>query len=263
MNIILRELRANLKGLIIWIVCIAVFVVLAGAEFSSFTAASNIDQMMNAFPPAIRNALSIDLVRLDRPEGYVSYTGQYLMVVVVIYAALAGAKMLSKEISKKTSETMLALPVTRRRFLALKFAAAIINCCVLTIATILAIIATFSRFDPDAAFYRGLWLLAGYMLFLQLLFVLAGFFVSVLSRRHKRTGTIIASVTVLAYLVAFISNLGDRYDFLRYVTPFEFFPAIDVMHGNELSPYGFVAAPLLIAIFGVVSFAHVKSKDIY
>ena len=69
MNIILRELRANLKGLIIWIVCIAVFVVLAGAEFSSFNAASNIDQMMNAFPPAIRNALSIDLVRLDRPAG--------------------------------------------------------------------------------------------------------------------------------------------------------------------------------------------------
>jgi ABC-2 type transport system permease protein len=263
MNIIGRELRANLKGLTIWIACIAVFLILAGAEFESFNANEEVDRMMQSFPEGLRKAFSMDLVRFDRPEGYFSYTAGYLIMLGAIYAALAGTKMLSREIRRKTAETTFTLPATRRGILALKLSAAVIRCFALAVATLIVIAAVFSRFETGASFYDNVVLLVISMFFIQLLFLLAGFFVSVISRRHKRTGALMASLTVVIYMLSFIRNLGDKYELLKYFTPFEYFTPIAVMHGREIDTFGFIAMPVLILLFGFLSFALIEKKDIY
>ena len=263
MNVLRRELKANLKGLIIWIICIVIFMLLAGAEFSSFSASEDIDELMQLFPESIRAALSMDRIRFDKPEGYFGYAAQYLMVVAAIYAVLAGTGILSKEIFKKTAETTFTLPVTRRRILALKYAAVCINCLIFSVSTYLVTVAVFAPHAPGGDFAVNALIFASFMFLLQLLFALAGLFVSVVSRRHKRTGAIMASCTVVVYMLAFISNLGGRYEFLRFLTPFEYFPPVAIMNGQSLEAFGFVVVPALLIIFGLGSFVFVGRKDIY
>lgn len=262
MNIIKREFKANLKSLIIWSVCISALIAVASVEFGTFKDMANVDEMLNSFPEELRIAFSFDVIRLDEPQGYYSFMGQYFMVMGVIFAALSGAKILSKEISKKTAETTFTLPVTRRYMIFMKLIAAIINCILLTSVTFGVSFAFFSSFDIGPEFVLSLFILSLLILFLQMLFILAGLFTSVLTKRHKRTGAIMASITVGVYMLSIIAKMGDKYEFLKYFTPFEYFSAIDIMQGNELKLYGFIVVPILIIVFFFMSFGLVEKKDI-
>ena len=257
------ELRANAKGLVIWCVCIAVVVSMASVEFYSFREEANIGQMLESFPEGLKKALSIDAIRFDLAEGFLSYVGQYLLMMAAIYAALAGVKILSKEISKKTAETVFTLPITRRRIALIKLIAALIRCFVLTAVICLVTLAVFSRANTDRSFLNRVLLFGCITFFMQLLFALAGLLVSVLSKRHKRTGTLMASITIVVYMLTFIAKLSERTEFLKYFTPFEYFPTVAVMHGHEIELFGFIAVPVLIAVFFSISFLLVEKKDIY
>ena len=133
MNIIKRELKANLKVLIIWSIVISAILAMAAAEFNAFKNVANVDEMLNAFPREMRDAFSFDVIRFDQPQGYYSYMGQYFMMMAVIFATLSGTKILSKEISKRTAETTFTLPVTRRYIISMKLIAAIIHCVLFTL----------------------------------------------------------------------------------------------------------------------------------
>ena len=264
MNIIKRELRANLKPLIIWSLCVVFLCLVAGAEFSVYKDTSaELNKMIQSFPESMRLAFSFDVIRFDEARGFYSYIGQYMVLMALIFAALAGAKILSKEIRKKTAETTFTLPLTRRYIISMKLIAAFLNCIIFTAIMFLLTLATFSPYDPGPDFAGRVFVLMLFILLLQLLFVLAGLFISVLTKSHKRTGIMIASITVVLYLLSFIAKLGEKMKCLRYFTPFEYFPVVKVMHGHKLELFGFIVVPVLIALFFSVSFVLVRKKDIY
>ena len=262
MNIIKHELKANLISLIVWSVVISAILAMAAIEFDAFKDMANVDEMLKAFPQAFKEVLSLDVIRFDQPQGYYSYIGQYFMMMAVIFATLSGTRILSKEISKRTAETTFTLPVTRRYIISMKLIAAIILCVLFTSIIFGMSYAAFSSFDIDKYFVGRLSLLMLFILLLQLLFVLAGLFASVLTKSHKRTGTMMTSITIGVYMISFIVKISNKYEFLKYLSPFEYFPAIDIMHGNELELYGFIVVPLLIAAFFFTSFILVEKKDI-
>lgn len=184
------------------------------------------------------------------------------MMMGAIFAVLLGTKILSKEISKKTAETTFTLPVTRRYIISMKLIAAIISCLLFSMVLFIGSYAVFSSFDIDKLFVQRVFIFSLFTLLIQILFVLAGLFASVLTKSHKRTGTMMASITVGIYMLSFIAKMGDKYEFLEYFIPFEYFNAIDIMHGNDLSLIGFIVVPLLITAFFLISFVLVEKKDI-
>ena len=237
-------------------------IAMASTEFNAFKDMANVDEMLNAFPPELRSAFSFDVIRFDQPQGFYSYIGQYFMMMGAIFAVLLGTKILSKEINKKTAETTFTLPVTRRYMIAMKLVAAVISCTMFSLLVILVSYIVFSRFEIDDLFVKRLFLLGAFMLLIEILFLLAGLFASVLTRSHKRTGSLMVSITVGIYMLSFIAKVSDKYEFLDYFVPFEYFNAIDIMHGNELELFGFIVVPVLILTFFFVSFGLIKKKDI-
>ncbi len=262
MNIILREFKANLKSLLIWFGVFVLILLMASYEFDAFRDMANVDEMLSAFPPEFQKAFSFDTVRFDKPEGYYSYMGQFFVVMVAIYATLLGTNILSKEISKKTSETTFTLPVTRRRLILMKLAAALLNCILLTAFIFGATYGIFSQFDLSAEFVGRLALFMLSWLAIEVLFLSAGLFASVIARRHKKLGAKMSGITVAFFMMSFIAKMSDKYAFFKKITPFEYFSGIDIMHGRELAVVGFIVVPVLIVGFFVGAFLLVKRKDI-
>jgi ABC-2 type transport system permease protein len=56
MNIFFRELRANLKSLIIWSVIVIVLILMAVAKFSAFAADPKTIAMLDSMPPVRMSA---------------------------------------------------------------------------------------------------------------------------------------------------------------------------------------------------------------
>ncbi len=262
MNIIKREFKANLKSLIIWCAIFIMILVMASLEFDAFKDMANVDEVLSSFPEEFQKAFSFDAVRFDKPEGYFSYMAQYFVLMAAIFAALSGSKILSKEISTKTAETTFTLPVTRKHMISMKLIAALINCAILTAMIFAASYLVFSQFELDSVFVKRLLLLMLFWFAIEVLFLLSTLFVSVIAQRHKKIGAVMSGITVAFFMMGFIAKMGDKYAFLENFTPFEYFSAIDVMHGHELSAVGFIVVPILIAAFFFLSFGLVKKKDI-
>jgi ABC-2 type transport system permease protein len=236
---------------------------LASNEFAVYNGqADEVNAFLESLPEALKQAFSLDVVRLDVPEGYLSYIGGFLILASVIFAGLAGAQVLSKELNKRTSETTFTLPVTRSRIISMKLAVAALNSFILTAVTYAGALLAFARFGIGADFITGAARFMVVILALQLFFLFLGLFISSVSRRHKRTGMTVASVIIGVYFLAFIAKLNESTEFLKYFSPFEYFPAADVVQGNSLEPFGFIVVPLLLVGFFAGAYRLVAVKDL-
>ncbi|AKG52992.1 ABC transporter permease protein [Dehalogenimonas sp. WBC-2] len=263
MNIVKREFKANLKALIIWSISYAAMMGIASVEFGVYQGQADVvNEFLNSLPEALRQAFGMDGLRLDIPEGYFGYLAGLVILASCIYAALLGAQILSKEINKKTAETTFTLPVTRPHIISMKLVAAVINCIILDIITFASTMAAFARFDVSGDFVKGVAVFMLFILLLQLLFLGFGLFTSALLKHHKRAGSIVASIAVGTYFLAFIVKINENTDFLKYFTPFEYFPAPDVINGRELETFGFVIVPAALAVFFIASYKLVARKDL-
>ncbi len=263
MNIILRELRANLKGLIIW--CIGIIALVSGASTELGTLQNesfDIAEVMKMFPESMYEALSFDLINFNTPEGYFSYIGEYLTMLAALYAVLAGVNILSKELRKKTSESLFTMPVTRSHIIRMKFVATLINSLIFTGVLYVGTLFSFMRFEPTQEFFTRLPLYFLFVFVVMVLFLSGGLCLSVLSKNQKRTGAIAAGITLLLYVLTFLVGIHESFGFLKYITPFEYFSAITILRGDPVAGYSFVVTPLLIILFAGISLTKITSKDI-
>jgi ABC-2 type transport system permease protein len=59
LNILIRELKANFKSLLIWGVIITLLIMLAVAKFSAFAGDPQMLAMLDSIPPAMLDALNM------------------------------------------------------------------------------------------------------------------------------------------------------------------------------------------------------------
>ena len=69
MNIFLRELRANLKSLVIWSVIIILLVMIATAKFSAFAGDPEMLKILDTMPPAVLDAMNMRAFNLTTLSG--------------------------------------------------------------------------------------------------------------------------------------------------------------------------------------------------
>ncbi|ADJ26584.1 ABC-type multidrug transport system, permease component [Dehalogenimonas lykanthroporepellens BL-DC-9] len=263
MNIFKREFKANLKALVIWCLAYAGMMGIASVEFSVYNdQADEVNQFLESLPEALQQAFGMDGLRLDIPEGYYGYLAGFIILASCIYATLLGAQILSREINKRTAETTFTLPVTRQHMVSWKLAVAVLNCFILTAVTFAGTLAAFSPYEMSADFIKGVGVYMLIILLLEMFFLGMGLLISMLLKRHKRTGSIAASITVGVYFLSFIAKINENTEFLKYFTPFEFFPAPEVVNGRELETFGFIIAPLATATFFFAAYRLVRFKDL-
>ncbi len=135
MNIFLRELRANLKSLIIWSVIMVLLILVGVAKFAAFYNNPESLQIMQAMPKAMLDAMNLRAFNLTTVIGFFGIMFVYFGLLGGIAAAMWGSDIISKEERDKTVEFSLVLPVSRSRVITAKALAALVNCVVFVLVT--------------------------------------------------------------------------------------------------------------------------------
>jgi ABC-2 type transport system permease protein len=263
MNIFRRELKANLKSLLIWAVIVILFVMVGVSKFSAYYHNPEMLAILNDMPQALLSAFNMQAFNLTTVSGFFGLMFTYFALMLSIAAAMWGSDIISKEERDKTVEFSLTLPVTRGRLVTAKALAAVVNCVALLLITWGASLASAAQYQPDSNFYGFLALCMLALFIIQLTFLSIGIFLGCAMKQYKRAGSVAVSVMLGTYFLSVISALDSNLDFLKYFSPFKYFDAGVILRESRID-VGFVLLSLAIIVASMVgAYLTYARRDLY
>lgn len=261
MNIIKRELKANLKSLIIWLLSLVLIAYAASFEFESFVGNPEILEALASFEQMFA-MFGIEMTDLATPEGFLSVVSLYFYIPLAIYAGLLGSSIISKEERDKTAEYLFTLPVKRDQVLISKLVVAVSYIFLITIGLAIGITISYLGFETTASFYEFLLFMSIGLIMTQLVFMSIGMFLSALLREYKKSGSITLGYVLGSYLLFILIGMTDKINFLRFITPFKYFEVADMIKGIIRIEYVIISIVIIgLCIFGMFKFY--KKRDLY
>ena len=263
MNIFVRELKANLRSLIIWAVIVVLFVTVGVSKFSAYYENPEMLAILDEMPQAMLAAFSIQAFNLTTVTGFFGLMFTYFALLLSIAAAMWGSDIITKEERDKTVEYSLTLPVTRSRLVTAKALAALVNCIALLLITWAASLVSASPYQPDSEFYGFLRLSMLALFIMQLIFLAIGILLGCAMKRYKRAGAVAIALLLGTYFLSVISSLSKDLEFLKYFTPFKYFDAGILARESRLD-LTFVGLSLAIIVASMVgAYVTYARRDLY
>lgn len=263
MNIFVRELKANLRSLIIWGVIVILLVVVGISKFSAYYNNPEMLSILDNLPQAVLNAFDLLAFNLTTVSGFFGLMFTYYALLLSIAAVMWGSDIITKEERDKTVEFSLTLPVTRSRLVTAKTLAALVNCIGLLLITWGASIVSAAHYQPDAGFYSFLALCMLALFIMQLIFLAIGIFLSCAIKQYKQASSVAVSLLLGTYFLSVISTLNKNLDFLKYFSPFRYFDAAEILHKSQID-MAFVGLSLVIIVVSMVgAYVTYARRDLY
>jgi ABC-2 type transport system permease protein len=221
------------------------------------------DEFIKMFPEGFRKAFGIDRLDMSTAEGYFG-TEVHVMIILfgAMYAALLSTSLLSKEENDKTIEFLLARPVTRAELVTQKMLAFVVYVVLFTganWATSYASIRIFSRTEFAA---KPFWLLGGMTLLSILAIASLGFLGSVFVTRNRAVYSASLGFVLGLYALQIVADVSEKARFLRFLTPFKWASAPDILPAGKVDPAYLGIALTTIALSIAGSYLAYGRKDI-
>lgn len=262
MNIIKREMRANLKSLLIWCGFIIFFILSSMIKFDTVSSNSNIDQIMTSIPDSMRDIMGIKNITLSNISGYISALTLYLYLILTIHSALLGSSIISKEERDRTAEFLFSFPISRSKVLLMKIIAAFINILIVNLLTLGILILSSYRYTKDENFYTFIALIFIAIFLLQMIFLSVGMLIASITKRYRKSGNISVGILIISYALAFLKNMINKWDFLNYITPFKYFDSNTILSENILDIKFVILAIIIIALGIGITFYSYPKRDL-
>ncbi len=263
MNIFVRELKANLRSLLIWGVIVILFVTVGVSKFSAYYGNPEMLAILDNLPPAFVAAFNFQAFNLTTVSGFFGLMFTYYALLLSIAAAMWGSDIIAKEERDKTVEFSLTLPVARSRLVTAKTLAALVNCIGLLLITWCASLVSAARYQPDSRFYSFLALCMLALFIMQLIFLAIGIFLGCAMKRYKRASSAAVSLLLGTYFLSVVSALNENLDFLKYFSPFKYFDAAALLHESKID-IAFVGLSLAIILVSMVgAYLTYARRDLY
>ena len=263
MNIFVRELKANLKSLIIWGVIVVLFVVMGVSKFSAYYENPEMLAILDSMPPALMTAFSMAAFNLTTVSGFFGLMFTYFALLASIAAAMWGSDIISKEERDRTVEFSLTLPVTRSRLVTAKTAAAALNCVILLLVTWGMTLVNAQNFQPDNAFYGFVAISMLAFFLMQMIFLALGIFLGCVLKRYKRAGSLAMAILLGTYFASLLAGLNENLKFLRYISPFKYFDPAMMLNDNQVEVTFVLLSVALVVAFLAGAYLTYQKRDLY
>jgi ABC-2 type transport system permease protein len=228
-NIFFRELRANIRSLIIWGGIMILFITLGMLEFSGYEGNPEMLQFLDSLPPAMLEAFQMNAFNLTTVTGFFGVMFTYFALLSSVYAVMLGSDIISKEERDKTVEFSLTLPISRRRLVTAKILAAVVNCIAFLLITWGISLVNVAKYQPGSEFYTFLSLSMLALFIMQMTFLAMGVFLGCAMKQHKRASQVAVSLLLGTFFLSIVAGLKEDLEFLKYISPFKYFNPLQML----------------------------------
>jgi ABC-2 type transport system permease protein len=263
MNIFFREFKSNLKSLLIWSIVMVLLVVIGMAKFSAYYNDPSALEILNSFPKAVIDAMSLNAFNLTTLPGVYGLMFIYFALMASIAAAMWGSDAISKEERDKTVEFSLVLPVSRSRVITAKALAAFVNCILYVLVTWGISIIAVRSYSPDAAFFSFLRQEMVAMFLIELIFLAMGLLLGCSLKQYKIAGSTAVSIILLTYFLSIVTSIQANLKWLDYFTPFKYFDSAQLLSTGRFDLTYVLLSAAIIVVFVAIAFLTYNRRDLY
>ena len=250
----LRGSRALIGAACFYVVAIGLLVGLI------FPALSTLDLRAYVSNSAVGSLLGVGSLTRSTFAAYLAvelYSSFFLLLFGGVLAYAAGASI-ARTIEDGTIDLELARPVGRTRLYLWKWAALLVA--MLTILSVSLLTGWLDTRIFSGASLDWRWFLLGHLDLASMLFFVVGIglLISAMTSAGRVAGGAATLVVVFGYLVQTFGTASDRLSFLKYLGPYYYAPAAQVMINQQWAGTGRLLVPasvgLVAALTGLVIF---------
>lgn len=258
--IIKHELKANLKSFLIWTIAIAgtnfLFMLMYPSLQDSMNKAMDAYSSMGGFSAAF----GMDRMSMGEPIGFYGvYVGAILSLGGALFAAILGTGILSKEEGGHTSEFLNTLPYTRISIVMQKVIAVAIIILAFNLVNLLFGIFSFPLIDakPDMSKIL-LYHTAQFAMHIEVAVICI--LLSAFTKKVSLGGGL--GIAMLLYFTDMMSRVLKQLEFTKYITPFYYANASDVMVNNEIDLVLLGIGTLITLVCLITGLWHYNKRDL-
>lgn len=260
MTIFLHEIKQNRTAFLIWTLAIALMLLICMIMFPEMnTGMSDITDLF-ANMGSFTQAFGMDRLNFGDVMGfYALECGNILSIGGGFFAALLGINSLAKEEKERTAEFLLTHPVRRRtvilqKLLSILFELLLMNLFVMAVSAL-----SFTLIGEELAIKEFL-LLHGAYTVLQIEIACICFGISAFIRRIGAGAGL--GLAALLYFLNIFKNISSQAEFLKYITPFAYAEAADIISDSAIDMHLLVLGLLYAAVAVGAAFLKYTRKDI-
>jgi ABC-2 type transport system permease protein len=261
MNIFLRELKANRKALIIWSVCMFLFVLSGMSKYTAYSSGASSD-IFDEMPSTLKALLGIGSFDVTTMSGFFAFLYPYLALTTGIHAVLLGNGIIAKEERDKTTEFLMVKPVSRSTILTSKLLVALLNVVIINLVTYISSIVMVAAYNKGKSISGEIAMFLLSMFIIQLIFLSIGALLSAFIRKPKASGALATSILFGSYVISKITDLTDSVNALNVLSPLKYFSYQKIVDGNGLSLVIVFLSLLLIAVCIVFTYIFYRKRDL-
>lgn len=258
-----RELKINLKSLIIWTCILVGMFLIVFLIYPSIIKEGNTEalkEMMSVFPEEMLKAFNMDITEISSVFGWFKTEGyMFLTIIGALYSAITGCTILLKEESDKTIEFLYSKPIKRSSIVTSKIFCGIINILIMTIFTYAFNLIGFAISDDLELKEFTLLSMAPLMLYFSTFFI--SLFISTFFRKTKKTMGIGIGLVFISYFLQMIGNLGDKTKAFKNISLFELAPARNIILKGSIEIKIVLISLCIILITGIGTYIRYNRKE--
>lgn len=262
MNIFIRELKANRKALIIWSVCMFLFVLSGMSKYTAYSGSGVNSDIFTKMPKALKALLGIGPFDVTSMSGFYSFLFPYLELTAAIHALLLGNSMIAKEERDKTTEFLIAKPVSRTAVVTSKLLAALVNVIILNLVSLFSSLAIVPGFNKGKDITPEILAFDLSMFIVQIIFLSLGAFIAAFMRKPKASGSIGTGILLGGYMIARLTDFTDRLNALNILSPFKYFSYVRIVNGDGLNALIVILSLIPAALFAVSTYYFYLRRDL-
>ncbi len=262
MNIYLRELRANLKSLLIWSTIMIVIIFMMMSEFEAYYNNPEMMSILDAMPESLMKAFSFSGVNITTLSGFLSMASIYFYLMLTVFASLLGNSIISKEERDKTAEFLMTMPISRPHMLTAKIFAAITYNLILNLITFGTVLIASLKYDPDSEFLKFSLLMMSAVFLLQLVFSSMGMLFASVLKNPRKSGTIAIVVLLIMYVFSIAVSLSDSIEFIKFASPYTYFEPNYLLVNDRLNNLNIILSAGFILTGVIVTYTFYPKRDL-
>lgn len=260
MTIYIKELKQSFKSLCIWTASIAFMMLVCVLLFPEMKGEMDSVSSIFANMGGFTAAFGMDKLSFGQLMGFYGIEcGNVLGIGGGFFAALAGISVLANEEKERTAEFLLTHPISRVSIIAQKLLSVLTQVVVLNIVVVAVSLISAAVIDESFEMKEFILLHVAYLI-MQLEISCICFGISAFIRRGSIG--IGLGLALAFYFMNLVCNMTEQAEFLRYITPYAYAEASNIISEGKLDTVLIVIGIIIAVIGAAVGFVKYTKKDI-